>query len=276
MGLGSFIKKAVGGITGGDLLGFAGGLISSDSNKDMASANSAMQKEFAQNGIRWKVADAQAAGIHPLYAMGANTVAFNPVSTGDTSIGSALSSFGQDVSRSIHATRTSRERDDAIAKSALMDSLKVRNQELQNDLLSVQIAKLGASPNPPMPASDDSYVIPGQGNAIRPQPLKPIISEPGMPHKEVGYVPDFGYTRTSTGYAPVMSNDAKERLEEDFIGGLTWNVRNRLLPMLQGSHANPPPYPLPKGRDRWYYDPVKQEYRPASLKRKFGIPIIDY
>lgn len=35
--------------------------------------NLALQKDFANNSIQWKVADARKAGIHPLYALGAST-----------------------------------------------------------------------------------------------------------------------------------------------------------------------------------------------------------
>lgn len=40
--------------------------------------NAALQREFAQHGIQWKVADAQAAGVHPLYALGGGTPSFSP------------------------------------------------------------------------------------------------------------------------------------------------------------------------------------------------------
>ena len=57
-----------------------GGLMSNESNEDAGNANAALQREFAQNGIRWKVADAEAAGIHPLYALGAQTSPASPLS----------------------------------------------------------------------------------------------------------------------------------------------------------------------------------------------------
>ena len=47
-------------------------------NDDMAWAreqfdrNEALQREFAQNGIRWRAADARAAGLHPLAALGSS------------------------------------------------------------------------------------------------------------------------------------------------------------------------------------------------------------
>lgn len=45
----------------------------------LARENIALQKQFAQEGIRWRVKDARAAGVHPLFALGANTQSFSPV-----------------------------------------------------------------------------------------------------------------------------------------------------------------------------------------------------
>lgn len=44
--------------------------------------NWANQREFAKHGIRWRVEDAIAAGIHPLAALGVNTASGSPVSIG--------------------------------------------------------------------------------------------------------------------------------------------------------------------------------------------------
>lgn len=38
-----------------------------------------LQKEFAKHGIQWKVEDAKNAGLHPLVALGANTLGYQPV-----------------------------------------------------------------------------------------------------------------------------------------------------------------------------------------------------
>jgi len=71
------------------------------------------QKEFAQEGIRWKVADAKAAGLHPLAALGAQTMSFQPSSAGgipgyggDYGLGEA----GQNISRAMSAKKTEGER----------------------------------------------------------------------------------------------------------------------------------------------------------------------
>lgn len=137
-----------------------GGLLNRDSAKDATATsernalrNIELQKEFAQQGIRWKVDDAKAAGIHPLYALGANTTSFSPVSVGataDTSMGSALASAGQDISRAINTTRTQEERDTAFVKTS--QDLQLQKTGLENELLSAQIAKLRQTTNPPAPA----------------------------------------------------------------------------------------------------------------------------
>lgn len=126
--------------------------------RKMDRKNIQLQKEFAQNSIRWKVADAEAAGISPLYALGAPAMSFSPVSAGgpgivgqtpETGLANALADSGQDISRAIHATRTQSERDRAYVDS--VHALQLQNMGLQNELLGSQIAKLAASANPPMP-----------------------------------------------------------------------------------------------------------------------------
>lgn len=112
-----------------------GGILSSGAAKDAAEEQAELQKEFAQNAIRWKVADAKAAGVHPLYALGANTVSYSPVSVGDTSIGSALSDMGQDVGRAVEAVQSQPERD-AAKKLTL---LQLERAGLENEYLKTQI-----------------------------------------------------------------------------------------------------------------------------------------
>lgn len=81
MGLGfSSIAKGIGDIGGGlgSLLGGAaqvGGFFT-----DPAAEEAKRQREFAQNSIQWRVADARAAGIHPLAALGAQVSGYVPVS----------------------------------------------------------------------------------------------------------------------------------------------------------------------------------------------------
>lgn len=61
------------------------GLFADDAQEDQQRSveaqqdkNIAFQKEFAQHGVRWRVEDAKAAGVHPMYALGASGAAFAP------------------------------------------------------------------------------------------------------------------------------------------------------------------------------------------------------
>lgn len=131
--------------------------IAKDQRK-MAQKNIRLQKDFAQQGIRWKVEDAERAGIHPLYALGAQTTSFNPVTVGsasyspqaDTSMPNALANIGQDLSRAINTTRTQSERDLAYENTAR--ALTLQKMGLENELLGSQLAKLRQTENPPLPA----------------------------------------------------------------------------------------------------------------------------
>lgn len=248
----------------GDIIGaignVVGGLIGSNSSEKAAQLNYQAQKEFAQQGVRWKVEDAKAAGIHPLYALGANTVSFSPSFVGDTGLASGVAAAGQNVGRAVDAMRTPAEKADAYTKT--VQALSVQRMGLENELLASQIATVKQPGSPPgLPGSN--YLIPGQGQAAAPlkvtvNPLERVASSPTAAHAEHGAVTDVGFLRTKTGWMPVMSQDAKQRLEEDMIGTLLWNIRNRLVPMFPKGFERPD-VPLELGDV--IFDPFAQEYR---------------
>lgn len=128
---------------GGSLLG---GILGQSAQNARAEKNDALQREFAQTGIQWKVEDARKAGVHPLAALGAQTASYTPQSIGD-SIGPAFAQAGQDISRAVDATRSGPQRVEAIQKS--MDDLTLTRMGLENELLASQIAKINQAGHPP-------------------------------------------------------------------------------------------------------------------------------
>lgn len=154
----------------GGLLGNLAGGIFGSSNADaanrmqleIAEKNIAMQREFAQNGIRWKVGDALAAGIHPVAAMGAQTASFSPISVNpsvpDTSWASGL---GQNIGRAVQAGLTWNERKEQQQMDNVAQTLRLNNMGLQNELLGAQIERIRSGP--PMPTLGQSS--PGGGNS---------------------------------------------------------------------------------------------------------------
>lgn len=248
------------------------GLFGQSQANKQAKQQAALQREFAQNAIQWKVDDAKKAGVHPLYALGAQTTSYAPVSTGD-SLTPALRSAGQDLSRAVHAASPESTR--AAAASSAMTALSLERGKLENELLRTQIAsqaaKISQNANPPMPTAGDRYLIDGQSGSglVDTSPLKRQASAPGATHQEAAAIPDVGFSKTRTGYAPAMSKDLMDRQEEDFIGSIMWNVRNRLLPSI-GFNTSPPA--MDAGPDKqWWYNPLKQEYTTIRrLKPPYG------
>lgn len=103
-----------------------GGALSSSSSQSQArrdrsfqreinEQNIQLQREFAQQGIRWRVEDAKAAGLHPLYALSGGGATYTPSAIGvgsyDTSgIGRGLSEAGQHIAGAVARQQTDAER----------------------------------------------------------------------------------------------------------------------------------------------------------------------
>lgn len=266
----------------GSVISAAGGLLgglldrnskSSSVGADFSWANLEEQKTLAREGIRMRVADAKAAGIHPLYAIGAPTLGGSPVQSfsdggGDSTWQSSLGAAGQDIGRAIDATRTQGER-----VGARIEALQLDRAELENELLRSKIAREKAQIGPPLP-SGNPYLNPPDllmpdnkiGVMIDEKPMERTVTEPGRPFQEPGAIPDVGFVKTPTGLAPVPSKDAKERIEDQAIPELMWSLRNNLLPSL--GHGEPPPqHALPQGAYRWKWNVWKQEWQPQFIEK---------
>lgn len=266
------------------LSGFLSSSTSSSNQKALLAAQAALnqqnadlQKEFAQKGIRWKTADAKAAGLHPLYAMGANTLSFAPSAVGGGAMqefdwGPTVEKMGQSISRSAAAVQTANER----KMVAAADALKLENMKLQNDLLRAQTTQVQNASNPPFPGGVST--VDGQGNAIEELPLSRVVSPASTPYTEPGSVSDVGFVRTASGgLAVVPSTDAKARMEDMLLPEVEWFMRNRLNPaaVVRGLPAPstrdfPPPastlrYSRPDDWE-WKWSPLHQEFR-LKLKK---------
>lgn len=128
----------------------------------------AFQKEFAQHGVRWRVEDAKAAGLHPLHAMGGILPSASPVSVDfqQSGAGAALAEAGQHVGRAVAAQMTPGER------AAQEMQLKLGEAQLEESdarriyYLSEAARTLGPSQvGPGMPTVNEAEaagVLPGQ------------------------------------------------------------------------------------------------------------------
>lgn len=158
----------------------------------MAAQNIALQKEFAQSGIQWKVADAKKAGIHPIYGLGASTQSFSPVSISSDSsspLGDAVTRAGQDVGRAVTAMGSREER--AIQMSAA--KLDLEGKQINNDIARAELAsRLAKMAQPGTPPPFPTIVTPngaGGGTAVKPDDKRQGTNWFGA-NAAVGNVPD--------------------------------------------------------------------------------------
>lgn len=239
---------------GGNL---AGGIVGSILGNNAAKTAWKQQKKFAQNSVQWRVEDAQKAGIHPVYALGGGMPQYSPMSVGDGGLASGIANAGQYLGAAADNIATQGDK-----TQKMLRALSIERAELENDLLRSQIARNnqpGWGPGLPGPPT-----MPGAGPFVNPQPLDRTVSRPGAPDQEPYDVSDRGWTRTRTGgYAPHMSEDAKRRLEDDFLGMVAWNIRNRIVPMFKsgfGGEISGPSHVKLKPGQYWRYDWLNNQY----------------
>lgn len=187
--------------------------------------NLQMQREFAQKGVQWKVADAKEAGISPLAALGAQTHSFAPLSVGsssgmqDMALGNAISDMGQNMSRALMATATHEERKRQILQTK---NLQLKNAKLEQDIAMGQqansFARTSTPGNPPMQNVE---------NILSPR----TMTTEKKRNIQAGAISDVGFVNTGTGLAPVPSVDVKERIEDQLIPETAWALRNYFGPI---------------------------------------------
>lgn len=226
------------------------------------------QLDFAQQGIRWRVEDAQAAGVHPLYSLGASLPTYSPSPININpveSLGSSLATAGQGVSRAIAATAS-----DKMRKTGALATLSVERGELENEFIRSKIALNRAQLGPPLPSAVPQSAMPGQGDyspgsvqgGFNVNPVDIPAVQPGVPSQQAGAMPEITWVRTSTGFQPVPNREAFEDADIGNPSAWSWYWRNQILPTA-GISGNPPPDNfLPRHAIGWRWSPNSQEWQP--------------
>lgn len=253
----------------GALVSAGASLLGSYLSQRNANRNVDLQREFATTGIQRKVADARAAGVSPLFALGANTNSFSPVSIGGDG---GLSQAGQNISRAVAAQGSPQGRAGALAvelAQAQLDGVKLDNQAKQQEIQSKM--NLINQPGTP-PAIVDSgvtQVMPGQPEGVE---LKKEMAPAGwQQHKSFGVAPEVDMWRTAKGYAPEVPQELGEAHESQPLAAAQWFLRNKIMPTFSEGYRTHP-FPAPEGFD-WHFNPVLGQYvlqkesRFAELKR---------
>jgi hypothetical protein len=228
------------------------------------------QMEFAKHGLTWKIEQAKKYGINPLVAAGAQGQSSSPVHVGGAQAnslepfqGSAFDKAGQGISRAISAQMTDAQKKEEQLRVASME-LDLENKFIDNAYKAKLLENLEKSRN--FPSLTGGGFMDGQGNSgtlVNQKPKERVISQPGRPAQEAGWVPDVGYSRTDTGLTPVVPESLSESLEDDIIGKALWRIRNQLVPNFTES-GKPAKSQLPPGHSHWGWDRLKQEWVPMK------------
>lgn len=196
-----------------------GSLIGAKSQKSANESNEALQREFAQNGISWKVEDAKRAGLHPLYAIGGAGATYTP-SAQPLFNGAEL---GQNLSRAAQAFSTAEEQKIKAANLKALEAQAERDFAAASAYRS-EAARLGQSQTPPFSRADlDWFDAKGMGNPQVAQSFavaNPAIQEKPLPVAGPNYLTDDvkpGFQRFNTAVAGEVilpsSNSMSEAVE---------------------------------------------------------------
>lgn len=230
--------------------------------------NEQFQNDLAKMGIRMKVADAEAAGLHPLAALGVNTASNSfggPISvmpeTKGPGLGSRLQGLGQDISRAAMTMATPEEK---AFKQLQLQKMKTENEILNMELLQKQRAMLSPGTGAGPTIETAGYTIPGQTgpmmSRVKAVPNQLTLSENGIPQQTAGANPIFDLYRTKRGYLPLLSQRAAESTEDDFLAKIGIHLQS-LVAGRNGPSMPSKDFRLPQGQ-RWAYGGPIMGYAP--------------
>lgn len=234
-----------------------------------------LQKEFAKSGIQWRVKDAQKAGIHPIYALGAQTHSYSPQSVGDP-LAQGIANAGQNIGRAVHAGSSHNQRMEQLQLGMLEKQMAKTDAEIA--LLNSQAARINQQGVPSVPSLTDRFPpgLQGQGDAklqalgITSKPLEVTGRSPENPAVEIGSIPDVGYAATAGGRAhmPVPSADVKQRIEDNIFQEAAWWFRNNVMPAF-GGNSQPPPGLKPG--NVWMFHPIYGYFQVEGPRERHNI-----
>lgn len=237
------ILGAVGSLAGGFMQNSA----AKKANKAQAAARQediALQREFAQNSLQWKAADAEKAGISKQFAMGAPSTSYAPVGLGSSSTNFGfMESAGQNIGRAITAAQDPTNQAGAIPRAA--QALQLESIKLDNDIKRTQLASLnktllqpGQPPGVPNPGAP--YGIPGQPLTLNPPELeqKTKIDVMGDQGVTPYATPENMPVRTASGKTTMMLAPATQEALESmgWLAQRQAEMRNIVYPWLFNSH----------------------------------------
>lgn len=295
--LGKMVANNLGSLVGAGA-SLAGGMMNATASKTIAREQMKQQKEFAQNGIQWRVEDAKKAGLHPLYAIGAQGASYTPVSQDSSAMGNAVADAGAYLGKAIDgsidaASRKALEQENLeFTRRMRFNQLeeareRVKGLKLDNEAQMMQMAQraAGVSNNPARPLSvstpmgefgvnnpaQRSHLSKVGGNnasvlaGVNLKPADVVLTSPGRPNQVAGANAETQLLRTENGYQILPSQAFADATDDDILSKIAFNIRHFI-----GDRVNPPPdldssaYPIPDWAPknaRWSFNRAFGEYR---------------
>lgn len=227
--------------------------------QNLANANYEHSKEFAQNSIQWRVADAKAAGLHPLAALGAASASYTPSSyipgddrgSSDDHVGRGLENMGQGVGRIAASMQSKGEREES-AFEMISKSQAIQRGDLENQILASKLALMrqGAGPSAPTIA----------GGSLGPHKMEPyevVTGQPDSPGVAAG--PPAPSSEVRSANVPhrgaVETYPAKGLNIDDLTspGWASWMWNNAVMPFFSNKYGTPAKSQLPRGAIGWQH-----------------------
>lgn len=227
--------------------------------REQQERNEALQREFAQNGIRWKVEDAKAAGLHPLYGITGAGATFSPSAIGVNLSPSVapgrratdFSSMGQDLSRAWQAQATEEEREQRKLQTALLlaqiDTQSAQAEALRSQAQRDRLSLFWSNPLTMGQGNWADSIMYGarargggdvvdlgnsQGPLTKYKPQEVVRNRPGAPHILPTPVPGFVEQTMGSGprdkwLYPAMGDQPKDELNMiDYVPFLRENIKH--------------------------------------------------
>lgn len=185
---GQYFGGPIGGAIGAGVAGLVGDRQAANAAEEAFERNADLQREFAQHGIQWRVEDAKAAGVHPVYALGAGGAAFAPVAINPQR--TDWGAMGQNMARAVAAQSDEMSRRLQEAQLKVLESEARRNDAAAVASLGGRGVRVQAGDPPAFPAP---Y---GPGG----------FDESGMPTL---YGPDEVLAKDAVKYRPVAIESAR-------------------------------------------------------------------
>lgn len=220
------------------------------------------QHEANTKSVQWRVADAIAAGIHPLAALGMNPASGSGVSLftpqAENGMAQGLAGMGQDISRAIMANKSQQEKDAAYSEAA--KAADIENRDLKNQLLRLQLRRAANEDQPSVPKPQEN-LMPAPGDTSHTEGSQPSVS---------------WYEPTPGVYRPSPSKTYKESIEDDWIRQGIASYEQLIAPLHSPSYNRPPSHVPLKPGHHWVYSSRHLGYVQRPNRKSSDRPRFDY